>query len=806
LKEPILPVSADPPLEFGRIRIQPAERTVRVDGLEVALGARAFDVLLALAQRRDRLVTRQELLDLVWPGLVVEEHNVTAQISTLRKLLGAQTVATVPGRGYRFVAPAAAPAPTSAATPPRHNLPPQRTRFIGRDSALANLQQLLAHTRLLTLTGIGGSGKTRLALECARRLLDDHADGVWFIDLAPLSAPERVAFACASVFGLGDDAEAALLERLGAHLAERQALVVLDNCEHVRDAAAALADALLSRAGGARVLATSRVPLGLGGEQRYAVHPLSLPATDALDDVRAADAPRLFVDRARLAVPAFELDTGNAGAVAELCRGLDGIALAIELAAARVPLLSVADITTRLRDRFRLLTRGATADARQQTLAAVIQWSYDQLAPAEQRTLRLLSVCADGCSLEAAAALAECADEYAALTWLTSLYERSLLVVDSVGAPRYRLLETVRLYARERLDECGETDAALARHTAYFVAFAEAASPQQNGPQESQWMERLHAERGNLAAALGWCAEPQSAADPSWAVRLAAATGKYWLFNEVELGCRLVQAALARDAGATGGAVRFHALRVLAGMHMHRGQGEQGLPHARAALALAQRAGEVEWQAMALNAIGTCLGRAGEEAEVRQHYERALELAQAGGGAAILSAVLNNLAVLDFRHGRYGPAEDGFRQGLRLARGQGHVRAAAIYLHNLVRVLVIGGKPADAHACAVEAEALLRGVAEDVLKLELLEVSAGLASIRGEHDVAARFWGFACRRYVDQGYRRPIEDEAQLVQLSTASRRALGDAAFDAAEAAGRALDLPAAMQELRHWLDIGPV
>lgn len=805
--------TADPPLRFGRFEIHPAQRLLRIDAEPAALGARAFDLLLALAQRCDRVVSKGELLDLVWPGLVVEEHNIAAQISSLRKLLGAQAIATVAGRGYRFVAPLDPAAPDLPAGPvdrgaPKHQLPQPRTRFIGRERASAELSRLLANTGLLTLTGVGGSGKTRLALECARRCAADFPDGTWFVDLAPLQSPQRVASACAAALGLAVEGESAIAGRLAAHLADRQALIVLDNCEHVRAGAAALADAVLARTGRTRILATSREPLGLAGEQLYVVPPLSLPAGDRLDEVLAADAARMFVDRARLLLPEFELNAGNAAAIADICRRLDGIALAIELAAARVPLLSVFDIAVRLSDRFRLLTGGSAGVARQRTLAATMQWSYDALAPDEQRMLRALSVFAGGCTLDAAASVVDAHDDYEALAWLSALHDKSLLQVqradgvDAASRPRYGLLETVRQYARQRLDDRGESGAALLRHAGFLLELAETAAPHLDGPQESVWMARLHAEHENLAAAMAWCNDETSPVDPSWALRLAAASHKYWLFNEVELGCRLLQGALARGPDGSHSEARFRALRGLAAMHMHRGQGEAGLLHARAALALARRAGRTEWQAMALNAIAICLDRQeGDGGEGLPQLEQARALAQASGSAATLSAVLNNIAMLDFRRGRLERAGRGLRQALHLARGLGNIRSTLILLHNLVRVCVAAGELAQAQAFAVEAELLLRGVGEDVLKLELLEVTAGLASSRGEHEIAARLWGCASQRYVDEGYRRPVEDESELARLTAHSRQAIGDAAFDVAAAGGRVLDIDAAMTELRRWL-----
>jgi predicted ATPase len=631
------------------------------------------------------------------------------------------------------------------------------------------------------------------------------------VDLAPLTEAERVASICASALAVAADSDTPPTDRLTAHLVERQTLIVLDNCEHVRAGAAALVDALLAYPGRSRIIATSREPLAVAGEQLYPVRSLSLPASADVSDVNAAEAVCVFVDRARLALPEFQVDAGNAAAVLQICRQLDGIALAIELAAARVTMLSVFEIAARLEDRFRLLTGGSTPVARQQTLLATMQWSYDLLSPAQQRVLRELSVFAGGCTLEAATAIAQTNDEYAALELLTALHDKSLLLVErgtsasnTTGRPRYRMLETVRQYAQDRLRESGEVDAVHTRHADYFLALAEAAAPYMRGPEQSIWMARLHEEHENFVVAMNWCTREQASIDPQHALRLAAATTVYWLFNEVDLGCRLSLDALRSTRAAGDSAARFETLRGLAAMYMHRGHGDQGRPHAEAALALARRMGVVEWEAIALTGIGTCLSRADDEEMALHYYAQARDLAQANGCAQPLASSLNNIATIEFRRGNWEAAEQGFRQALHLARGRGDVRSALIFLHNLVRIQVAARKNEGAHACALEAEVLLRGVGEDVLKLELLEVSAGIASNRQEHELAARFWGATTQRYTDLGYRRPPEDQAQLERLSAESRRILGAEAFDKAHAAGRALELDAAMLELRQWLERG--
>src|SRR6185369_3893802 len=324
--------------------------------------------------------------------------------------------------------------------------PQPRTRFIGREKALDDCANLLRDTRLLTLSGVGGCGKTRLARELAQRQLGGFPDGVWFVDLGPLQEARRVPATVAATLGM-HDALGPPLERLTDHFKSRQTLVVLDNCEHVIDAAIESIEALLGGCAAVKIVATSREALGVAGEQIFAVRSLSLPASTNLDEMQRSEAVRLFVDQARLVMPEFAVDERNAAAIAEICRRLDGIALAIELAAARVRVLSVEEIRSRLDDRFRLLTGGNRAMPRHQTLHATMQWSHDHLTAPEQQLFRRLAVFAGGCTLPAATDVSgDAADEYEVLERLTALHDKSLLVVDrdTQAEPRYRMLETVR--------------------------------------------------------------------------------------------------------------------------------------------------------------------------------------------------------------------------------------------------------------------------------------------------------------------------------------------------------------------------
>ena len=345
----------------------------------------------------------------------------------------------------------------------------QLTSFVGRDAQLTQLRELLAENRLVTLTGAGGVGKTRLAIQVAAQMAGEFADGVWYVDLAPITDPELVPVTVARALGLPDQPGRSTMDTLLRFVRDRQMLVVLDNCEHLLDASAELVVALLSGAAGLTVLATSREAIGVAGEVSWRVPSLSL----------ADEAIELFTDRARHARPDFAVTDDNAAAVGEICARLDGVPLAIELAAARVRALSLAEILDSLHDRFRLLTGGArTAVRRQQTLRASVDWSHALLTEPERVLFRRLAVFLGGFDLDAAQAVAGGGEveRYQVLDQLTLLVDKSLVVADdSGGRTRYRLLETVRQYALEKLGESGEADAVRSRHRDYYTALAAAA-------------------------------------------------------------------------------------------------------------------------------------------------------------------------------------------------------------------------------------------------------------------------------------------------------------------------------------------
>src|SRR5947207_826345 len=471
-------------ISFGPYRLLAAQRLLLEGDTPVRLGSRAFDTLAALVGRAGEVVGKEELIARVWPQTFVEDANLKIQVSALRRALGdghagRRFIVTVPGRGYNFVAPVSLEEPPRAALPPAvgsasvHNLPLAMTRMIGRDETVAALISRLSRQRLVTILGPGGIGKTTLALAVAERMIESYEHGVWLIDLAPLGDPRLVPSAVATVLGLEIHTEDPLAG-LVAGLRDKRMLLLLDNCEHVIEAAAGLAAAVLTGAPGVNILATSREPLGVAGERAHRLGPLGSPPTSSgLTAAEAAAFPavQLFVERVTAIVEDFALTDANAPLIVEICQKLDGLPLAIEFAAPRVEVLGVEGLAAGLNHSLPLLTaRRRTTLPRHRTMRAVVEWSYGLLSKDEQRLLRTLGIFAGGFTVEAAAAVA--ADtantRVDAIDRLADLVAKSLVVADVGGAkPRFRLLDTTRAYAIEQLDESGGRDQLARRHAEY---------------------------------------------------------------------------------------------------------------------------------------------------------------------------------------------------------------------------------------------------------------------------------------------------------------------------------------------------
>ncbi len=533
-----------------------------------------------------------------------------------------------------------------------NNLPRQLTSFVGREREIADLERLLATHALITLTGSGGCGKTRLALQVAAEVADRFANGVWFVEFVPLSDPALVPRALASVLGVREEAQGATLpERLADFLSTQSVLLIFDNCEHVLAAAAGLSHSLLHRCPQLRFLATSQQGLGVEGETTYLVPSLSFPDPShlpSLDQLQLYEAVRLFVDRATLSAPKFVLTGSTAPLVAQISQRLDGIPLAIELAAARVKALPLTQIAARLDDRFRLLAgTSRTGPSRHQTLRAALDWSYELLLGDERMLLRRLAVFAGGFTLEAAEAVgATDGSGPQVLDLLTQLVDKSLVVFDeSVSQPRYRLLETVRLYGLDRLREAGEEQTTRERHFRWFQTLAERAEPMLQGAEQVRWLDWLDADHDNFRASLEWGkTDPQSA---QAVLRLAGALWHFWeVRGHWSEGRGWLEAALARTS-ATPTAPRLKALNGAAYLAIHQGEFARVRPLAQEALALAEELGDKRGTASCLNLMGLQACRLEDYGQAASLGHQSLALSQEVGdrwGIAYATAVLGLVA------------------------------------------------------------------------------------------------------------------------------------------------------------------
>jgi predicted ATPase/DNA-binding winged helix-turn-helix (wHTH) protein len=782
---------------FGGVEVRPAERQIVVEGQPASVGARAFDVLMALIDRRDRVVTKDELLDIVWPGLVVEENNLQVQVSTLRKVLGARSVATIPGRGYRFtLTPEMPDAPMCDLTAPRHNLPAQLNRFIGREHEINDVKALFANTRLVTLCSLGGTGKTRLSLQVAHELVGHFPDGVWFVELAPVADDGRVSQAVAAVLGVQPPPGASLADAIARFLRGRNLLLILDNCEHVLRGAAELVKHVLQAASSVHVLASSREALRVSGETMYPLSPLPTPdprfatSTQILEQY---DAVRLFVDRAAAANSAFVLNDANVGAVGTICRRLDGIPLAIELAAARVRSLSVENIAARLDDRFRLLTGGdQTAAVRQQTLRASLDWSYELLTFEEAVLLRRLAVFAGGWTLEGAEAVTQGdpVRPHDVLDLLSRLVEKSLVDIDAYGE-RYRLLETVREYSLEKLKTAGELHDVRDRHITYFVDLAATARSKLTGPDEAFWVQRLDQELENILAA-------HDAADGERGLRLASSL-KHYCINRglVALAHRLACEALAQAPERS--LARCQALFDAGQMGSALGRYEESRAYLEESISIAEELGNRTRVALALQPLGAVCLALGDVASGHRHLQVALAMALESGKDREIAAALNALGQLHRVNGDLETAAKLYREAVAYARRIEDRETVAITLLNLA--MASANTELDERGSMVlEAIMLGQEVGSRYVGQCALEVCAGVMALAKSWSCCARMYGAADTQSRKTGMRRDAADEAFLAPLVEHAQGELGSQ-YLKAEAEGQALSYDEAIAEARACL-----
>jgi non-specific serine/threonine protein kinase len=669
-------------------------------------------------------------------------------------------------------------------------LPLPMTSLVGRERELHTLALRLARHRVVTLTGTGGVGKTRLALAAGPLLRTLCPDGVWFVELASGVEGALVAQTVASVLGLPEEAARSPLEVVTAALAGRRALLILDNCEHLVGACAALVGTLVSACPDLRVLVTSRERLNIPGESIFQVPPLALPGLDAggAAELMRFEAVRLFVERARLVDPEFALTAENASAVIELCRRLDGLPLAIELAAARVRLLSVEQIVARLNDRFRLLTGGSrTTIARQQTLRAALDWSHDLLAPAERTLLRRLSVFAGGFTLEAVEAVCSGSGVEASqvLDLLGQLVDKSLLVVEA-AAPftRYRLLETIWEYGREQAIAAGEVTELRARHQAWFLALAEEAEVKFRGAEQVASLDRLETEYDNLQAALSW--RDQDGAEDPPRLRLAAALWRFW---EVRGRIREGRGWLEGILAETGRAAPFARVRALNGAgNLARGLGDyaQAEAHHAEALALRREMGEPRGIAVSLNNLGVVAHDRARYGDAEAYLVEAIQAWRKAGDQEGLALSLNNLGRARRFQGDYDGAAGLCRESLRLYQVLGHSWGIGRALNSLANSAHYQGDVAAARSLYEQSLELRRHVGDRQGIAVVLNSLALLKILTDDLDSA-----------------RWMADEALALRRDLGDRRGIGSSLLALAQVALRASDLDRAERLARESLAI---
>jgi predicted ATPase/DNA-binding winged helix-turn-helix (wHTH) protein len=610
-------------LAFGRFRVMPDRREVWADAEPVKLGPRAFELLMALIETPGAMLSKDDLVTRLWPGRTVTENSLHAQISALRQTLGEERdlIRTVAGRGYRFVgeihvvpsnpgdaAPAGRVVAADSVKTPPGEMPRPFFELIGRDAEVAEVAELVWDHRLVTLTGTGGIGKTRLALEVSRRLRERFPEGVRLAEFSPLADPRLVPATVAAAAGLELAGELSA-RRVAQALAARHMLVVLDTCEHVVDAATTMAEAAVRFGTACHVIVTSREPLHAEGEQLYQVAPLEVPPDDVVD-VLDAGAARLFVERARAAGARLQLDRNQVTAISAICRHLDGIPLAIEMAAARVAALGVEELAGRLGGRLGLLTGGRrTAPPRHQTLRATLDWSHELLPGPERVILRRLAVFAGSFSLEAAGAVVASPEisPLEAVDGISSLVEKSLVVAELDRAvPRYRLLDTTRAYALEKLAESGEREQLAGRHAEYYQDFFEQAEAGLEIGAAPDWLDDHGWHIGNLRAALDWAFS--RGGNLEIGVALTAAAVPLWAHSSLLEECRdrVEQALAALAEGGAGDPRREMKLHAALGLALTYAS-DATLPAIGVAWGksreLAESLGDVEYQLRSLQGL-----------------------------------------------------------------------------------------------------------------------------------------------------------------------------------------------------------
>jgi predicted ATPase/DNA-binding winged helix-turn-helix (wHTH) protein len=796
-------------VRFGKAELDRGARELVVDGKRAPLGPRGIALLTALVDARDRTLSKQELLDTVWRGVVVEENNLQVQISTLRRLLGPQAIATIPGRGYRFMLPIegtaagelvlseATAANEEVATPSREgNLSASPLELIGREAECAAMQTLLLQHPLVSVVGAAGIGKTRLAIAAAHALQEHYKDGVWVVELATLNDLSLLVQSVARAVRMALPGMREPMDELATALRGLEILLVIDNCEHLVDEVGTLVARLLKDSNSLRIMTTSQEPLKVVDEHVFRLGPLEVPSAATVDQASSYGALHLFIERARSYQTHFKVDASTIEDVIEICRRLDGMPLAIELAAARVPLLGVAGVRERLGERFRILTGGSRfAPKRHQTLRAALDWSHALLNAEEQAVYRRLGVFVGTFSLESAQELAESdsVDSWAVLEHLGSLVDKSLVIAGDEVRPRYRMLESTREHALEQLALAHETDQWIARHARVTQrAVARCIKFRRT--------EDLLSEMTNVRSAYEWARRPGG--DPTVAVALAtlpsmviavegavqearqrlleveslvtdaipaSLVAQYWQwYGRIGLDGRLPTsrciAAFRRSEQMfveLGNSRHVHACR----RHLAEAMMDANdLAGAEAALARARAMETAQWpladRVRRLRVEGLLLARRRSFDEALRTSTLALEMAQRATIDRYELVLLDDIARM---HLEAGHAHEAAIQYRALAERAQRAPNAGLTLSNalagLIAALTTEDRLDDASIAAVESLPILR---RSGILLARSDVLAFLMARRGQPELAARLLGASDRFRADcEAPRDPLEDHCR---------------------------------------------
>jgi len=685
-------------------------------------------------------------------------------------------------------------------TDTQHNLPAARTRCIEREGELGELKQVLATTRLLTLTGVCGSGKTRLALEVAKNLVGAYPDGVWLTELATLSEAALVHQALATALGVREQTGRPLIATVVDALRNKQVLLVLDNCEHLIDPVAHLVDILLRSCPYLQVLATSRQALGILGEVKWPVLPLSLPdplRPPSLKNLAAVESVRLFVERARYHNPAFALSVENAGVVTDICRQLDGIPLGIELAAARLGVLSVEQIAARLKNSLALLTGGdRTVPSRQRTLHGALNWSYELLSKPERRLFERLSIFVGGWTLEAGEAVGtgDGIDRDNVLDLLCRLVDKSLVMAeaDAEGEPRYRMLEPIRRYGQVRAEASGEAAPARRRYAALFLELVETAESELRGARQQEWLERLEREHDNLRAILSWALEGE---DAELALRLSGPLGEFWhLRGHLSEGRGWLKAALVQGC-ALAMPARAKALAQAGCIAWEQGDYERSITFSKEGLAMSRKLGDIVGTTAALTNLAWAALYRNEPRRASKLAEEAMMLQRASGDTGGVARSLLILGMVASVQRDYERASALHEESLSLAR-EGKDNFA------IVLSLILGAFVSLNHRYYERAENLCAeglGLSQRLGMRQLiathLHISAALAASQGQLLTSARLWGAAEALHEALGTVISLVERYVYEPYIVALHAELEQAALRAAWAEGRAMTLKEAIE-----------